>query len=155
MLPRQTGSHRPHVIPRPAGGGDEDENIEYLTREEHAAAHRDLYEKHGRDQDRRAYLLLENYGDLNSPELKQWRKENNSNAALAAHKVKLDNGFYDKLGKLNSERLKGTTNEEHSKKLKETFKANPMYWWNNGVKNTRNNICPGPEWIRGKLAKGK
>lgn len=30
-----------------------------------------------------------------------------------------------------------------------------MYWWNNGVKNTKSYECPGPEWVRGQLMSEK
>ena len=43
--------HKHHIIPRHAGGTDAPENLIELTLEEHAEAHRLLYEKHGRWQD--------------------------------------------------------------------------------------------------------
>ena len=43
--------HSHHIIPRHAGGTDDPENIILLTIEEHAEAHRLLYEKYGRWQD--------------------------------------------------------------------------------------------------------
>lgn len=51
-------THRHHIIPRHAGGGDSDGNYITLTVEEHAEAHRVLYEKHGRWQDKVAWLSL-------------------------------------------------------------------------------------------------
>ena len=50
--------HKHHIIPRHAGGTDEPSNIVELTIEEHAEAHRLLYEKNGRDEDRLAWLGL-------------------------------------------------------------------------------------------------
>lgn len=44
------------MIPRHAGGTDEPSNIKMVTREEHAEAHRLLYEEHGRWQDKVAWL---------------------------------------------------------------------------------------------------
>jgi hypothetical protein len=43
--------HKHHIIPRHAGGTDALNNIVELTVEEHAKAHRVLYEKYGRWQD--------------------------------------------------------------------------------------------------------
>lgn len=40
--------HKHHIIPKHAGGSDDPSNIVVLTVEEHAEAHRKLYEKHGR-----------------------------------------------------------------------------------------------------------
>jgi|LULS01.1.fsa_nt_gb hypothetical protein len=50
--------HKHHIIPRHAGGTDDPSNIIYLTIEEHAEAHRVLYEKYGRWQDELAWQGL-------------------------------------------------------------------------------------------------
>lgn len=50
--------HKHHKIPRHAGGTDDPNNIEMLTVEQHAEAHRVLFERHGRWQDKCAWLLL-------------------------------------------------------------------------------------------------
>ena len=50
--------HKHHIIPRHAGGTDHPDNIVELTIEEHADAHRQLYEQYGRWQDRVAWLSL-------------------------------------------------------------------------------------------------
>lgn len=43
--------HRHHIIPKYMGGSDVPENLVKLTVEEHAEAHRKLFEKHGHWQD--------------------------------------------------------------------------------------------------------
>lgn len=55
LLPGNIVKHRHHVIPRHAGGTNDLSNIVYLTPAEHAEAHRELYRKHGRWQDKLAY----------------------------------------------------------------------------------------------------
>jgi hypothetical protein len=50
--------HKHHIIPRHAGGTDDPSNLVELTIEEHAEAHRHLYEKYNRWQDRVAWLSL-------------------------------------------------------------------------------------------------
>ena len=50
--------HRHHIVPRHIGGTDDPSNIVLLTIEEHAEAHRILYEKHGRWEDRCAWQGL-------------------------------------------------------------------------------------------------
>ena len=50
--------HRHHIIPRHAGGSNDPSNIVELTIEEHALAHKQLYEEHGRWQDKVAYEML-------------------------------------------------------------------------------------------------
>ena len=49
-----------HIIPRHMGGSDDPSNIVMLTVEEHAEAHRILYETYGRWQDKLAWLGLSN-----------------------------------------------------------------------------------------------
>lgn len=50
--------HKHHVIPKHAGGTNAEENIVLLAVEEHANAHRELYEKYGRIQDKVAWFGL-------------------------------------------------------------------------------------------------
>jgi general stress protein YciG len=50
--------HKHHIIPKHAGGGDEHENITELTVEEHAEAHKKLYDAHGRWEDYLAWQGL-------------------------------------------------------------------------------------------------
>lgn len=50
--------HKHHIIPKHAGGTDDPENIIELTVEEHAEAHRVLWEKYGRKEDELAWKGL-------------------------------------------------------------------------------------------------
>ena len=50
--------HNHHIIPRHVGGTDHPDNLVQLTVPEHAEAHRKLYEKYGRWQDKLAYRSL-------------------------------------------------------------------------------------------------
>ena len=50
--------HIHHIIPRYLGGTDDPSNLIELTVEEHAEAHRLLYEQHGNWQDNCAFLAL-------------------------------------------------------------------------------------------------
>jgi len=50
--------HNHHIIPRHAGGTDSPDNLVRLTVEEHAEAHRKLYEEYGRWQDKKAWQGL-------------------------------------------------------------------------------------------------
>jgi hypothetical protein len=55
--------HNHHIIPKHAGGTDHPDNIARLTTEEHAEAHRLLYEKYDRWQDKKAYEGLAGFKD--------------------------------------------------------------------------------------------
>ena len=50
--------HTHHIIPRHAGGTNHPDNLVRLTTEEHAEAHRLLYEEYGRWEDKLAWLGL-------------------------------------------------------------------------------------------------
>jgi hypothetical protein len=50
--------HKHHIIPRHAGGTDEPSNLVELTIEEHAEAHKILYEQYGRPEDKLAWQCL-------------------------------------------------------------------------------------------------
>jgi|TARA_B110000879_G_scaffold86013_1_gene118758 hypothetical protein len=50
--------HKHHIVPKHMGGTDDPSNLIELTVEEHAEAHRKLYEKNGRWQDKVAWQGL-------------------------------------------------------------------------------------------------
>ena len=50
--------HKHHIIPKHAGGTNDPSNLILLTIEEHAEAHRKLYEEYNRWQDEVAYRML-------------------------------------------------------------------------------------------------
>jgi hypothetical protein len=50
--------HKHHIIPKHAGGSNDPDNLVLLTVEEHAQAHKELYEKYGRWQDYYAWQGL-------------------------------------------------------------------------------------------------
>ena len=50
--------HKHHIVPRHMGGSDHPSNLIELTIEEHAEAHRILFEKYGRKEDELAWKGL-------------------------------------------------------------------------------------------------
>jgi len=50
--------HKHHIVPKHAGGTDEPSNLVELTVDEHAEAHRKLYEQYGRKGDYIAWKAL-------------------------------------------------------------------------------------------------
>jgi hypothetical protein len=89
------GLHAHHIVPLHAGGSNNEDNIVFLTVEEHAEAHRKLFEEHGRWQDKIAWQMLSgmiskeeavNIAQKNSD--KSWMKTDEGRALLreAQHK---------------------------------------------------------------------
>lgn len=73
--------HRHRIIPGHMGGTYDAHNIIMLTVEEHAEAHRVLYERHGRWQDRIAWLTLSRQlseSEAKHQARKHWMEDNKS-----------------------------------------------------------------------------
>jgi hypothetical protein len=56
--------HIHHIVPRHMGGTDDPDNLTRITIEEHAEAHRILYEEHGKKEDYIAWKGLEHSIDI-------------------------------------------------------------------------------------------
>ena len=59
--------HKHHIIPKHMGGTDVESNLTSLTVEEHAQAHKDLYDKYGKKEDYMAWKCLS--GQLGKEEI--------------------------------------------------------------------------------------
>lgn len=106
--------HKHHIIPRHAGGTDHPSNLVELTIEEHAEAHRVLYEKHGRDEDRWAWLGLS--GQIGKDEiLKQIAKSKKGTKKPKGHGEKVS--AFRKTFKYS---------EESKKKMSDAKKGKPL-----------------------------
>ena len=110
--------HIHHIIPRHMGGTDDPTNLIKLTIEEHAEAHRVLYEKYGNKFDNSAYLVLSkqigqeeaNYLKLLGE--KNWTLEGKQSLIESAKlRTGSKNGFY---GKKHSEETKQKNREAHT-----------------------------------------
>jgi hypothetical protein len=80
--------HKHHIIPRHAGGTDHPSNLVELTIEQHADAHRILYEEYGRNEDKWAWLGLS--GQIGKVEILR-------QIAMAQKGVKKPEGFGEKI----------------------------------------------------------
>lgn len=106
--------HKHHIVPKHAGGEDEPSNLVELTVEEHAEAHRKLYESHGRIEDKLAWLGLSGLIDkeeiltsiLTQPKSEEWKQKN--------RKPKKDKSKY--YGNTNAKALKGKSKTESHRK---------------------------------------
>lgn len=95
--------HIHHILPRHMGGTDEPDNLIKLTVEEHAEAHRVLYEQHGNKFDHIAYLVLsKQIGHEEANYMKLLGPKNWTNAGLqrlresAKQRTGEKNGFFGK-----------------------------------------------------------
>ena len=139
-LKKKKGYHRHHIIPRYMGGGDNKENLVYLTPEEHAQAHLDLYEKYGNYQDAQAYNQLKAWNLSGLGGYKQ------SEEHVAKRMASMD---YDKVSEILKERYSnmphhslGTKNgpptEETKRKISEG---------NKGKKKDNSKGLMGKTWL--------
>ena len=128
--------HIHHIIPKHMGGTDDPSNLIELTVEEHAEAHRKLYEEHGHWQDKIAYQALEgrigkeeilrmkqgmaNKGRKRTPE----QRKRISEAAKKRVERQRADGTLERAAKKQSEALKGRKKSaEHLKNWSESRKG--------------------------------
>jgi hypothetical protein len=135
--------HKHHIIPRHAGGTNDPTNIIELSIPEHAEAHRILYEKHGRWQDRVAWLSL---SGIMKDEERIYEILKNSNPGGYKHPLKVieklsemkkgvNNPMYGKLAPNRGMkrpgvggRKKGTIWSDGERKKQETIRSAPGYY---------------------------
>jgi hypothetical protein len=140
--------HKHHIIPRHMGGTDDRSNLIELTVEEHAEAHRKLFEEHGKEEDRIAWLTLS--GQASKPEImrmaaklgrqktdkileerygENWRTEQ-AKYASSAFKEKLQKDqtfrkqFLQKIEKGRLSAVEAARSIESREKRKNSFKKN-------------------------------
>ena len=66
--------HTHHIIPKHMGGTDDASNLIELSVEEHAEAHRVLWEEHGNIYDKVAWMSLSNQMSLDSAQMEAKRE---------------------------------------------------------------------------------
>lgn len=107
--------HKHHIIPRHAGGTDELSNLVYLTVEEHAEAHRLLYEQYGRKEDYLAWRGLA--GLIGKDEMIREKMSLNSSRPGEL------NPFYGKQHTLDTKRKISEAQKRRKAERPETFKT--------------------------------
>lgn len=110
-------THKHHIIPKHAGGTDDPENIIELTVEEHAEAHRILFEKYDRWQDYIAWKALS--GLIDKEEIRRemsrlyWLNNKHTPETIA---------------KIKEARAKQIITDETRKKMSEAHKGRKITW---------------------------
>jgi hypothetical protein len=81
-------THKHHILPKHAGGTDEESNIVELSVEDHAKAHRELYETYGRWQDKIAWLALS--GRIGKEEIIRMKQSESAKATVYTPEKRLN-----------------------------------------------------------------
>lgn len=108
-----------HIVPKHMGGTDDPSNLVYLTIEEHAEAHRKLWETYGKIEDKVAYMGLLNMIDREEIILSLVSKPKSEE-----HKKKISEAHKGKpkpwlIGSKNAAGKRGPNSEEHNKRIGE------------------------------------
>ena len=126
-------THKHHIVPRHAGGTDDKSNLVELTVEEHADAHRKLYEQYGRQGDYIAWKALS--GQISGAEAQRLAVKNRDTSymktpewsVMMSEKVQ---GVWDSGKRKKIDRLK--SNKYHTPSGKREPNVTPRDWHNSG-----------------------
>lgn len=129
--------HIHHILPKHMGGTDEESNLVELTIEEHAEAHKKLYEEHGHWQD---YLAWKGLSGMISKEkliakmLSEGGKKGGKNKPSSETKEKISkkvsgkrNGMFnhnfsnEHRNKLRNSKIGTKLSSDHKKRISETL----------------------------------
>jgi len=115
--------HKHHIIPKHAGGSNDQSNIVELSVEEHAQAHKELYEKYNRWQDKVAWKGLS--GRIGKEEIIRMKHSESAKATIYTEEKRrnmslgqLGKKYPDRKGKCGGEKnnFHGKTHSECSKR---------------------------------------
>ena len=123
--------HTHHIIPRHAGGTDDPANLVLLTVEEHANAHKLLYEEFGRIQDKVAWLSLS--GQLSKLEtisaVRYIGSKKGARVSGDRAKALFESGDAEYIERMAKQKINA------SKRYNELYEEHGGIWWTNGFKD--------------------
>ena len=123
--------HIHHIIPRHAGGTDDPTNLVSLTVEEHANAHKLLYEEFGRTQDKVAWLSLS--GQLGKLEtisaVRYLGSKKGARASGDRARALFESGDAEYIERMAKQKT------DASKRYKELYEEHGGIWWTSGFKD--------------------
>ena len=132
--------HKHHIIPKHAGGTDDPENLIELTVEEHAAAHKKLYEIYGKREDLLAWkalakqigkeeiwLVKSSLGGIRNADVPKSNKHKQK-ISNTIKKMHAEGHYYDNPAKISKSMMGNTNSKNHSspeykKKHSDTMKS--------------------------------
>jgi hypothetical protein len=106
-------------MPKHAGGTDDPSNLIYLTVEEHAEAHKMLFEQYGRWQDELAWKALSGQIETAEATILAGKLANTGKKLSENHKKKI--GVANKIANKGKQR-----SSEHKKKISDSLKNIPL-----------------------------
>ena len=121
MLPSYM-KHIHHIVPKHMGGTDDPSNLIELSIEEHAEAHKKLYEEYGREEDKIAWLGLS--GQIGKEEIiKRVLSEAGKKSSTLNKEIQKENGR--KRGLANKGKVPWNKGKKMSEEYKETLRNSP------------------------------
>ena len=132
--------HKHHIIPKHMGGTDDPSNLIELTVEEHAEAHRVLYEKYGRWEDELAWKGLS--GMMSKQEIIKRQLSEAGRKGAEMTNIKRGAKKWDRVNKYNSDYPEGVDGRKIRAK---------RFWFTNGISESQFSLEDYPEgWSRGR-----
>lgn len=119
-------THKHHIIPKHMGGSDDSSNLIELTIKEHAEAHRKLWEEHGSEYDRIAWLSLTKQIDCSEARILATIEHNKTRVISDETKEKMSQSMKEYFA-----------NPKNREKASETTKKGYKKWWNNLSEDAR------------------
>jgi CRISPR/Cas system CMR subunit Cmr4 (Cas7 group RAMP superfamily) len=146
--------HKHHIIPKHMGGSDDPENLIELTIEEHADAHRILFEKYGKIEDYWAWKGLS--GQIGKEELLREISKNNgkkvyeNKLGIFAMSKEERLPFIKKGGKTSGKKNAESGNCAEIAHLGGKSASGMTFWYNSKTnEETKSFESPGQDWEPG------